>query len=279
MPDKGSQSPPLDVAATVALLVDPDQSVRDEAARRLREALADERLRATVDPGEAYWKARINQVAKTGMSILDVEQVLGASKNGGASTGGSTSMGFQLDDYWSFVAHFNSRVEPEQLFEIGPVSRSVRHAWVEPAKGYSGPWLTYYVNGAKSHDIDYENGSYRRLRVYYASGHLVYEQNYVDGQVDGVEVGYHENGTKAYSIQRVAGVNTGRWVWWHENGKMASEQTYVDGKLEGVATRWREDGSMESVHHYHEGKEIGQAAWDKNGKQIFAHGTAAETPE
>jgi antitoxin component YwqK of YwqJK toxin-antitoxin module len=277
VPVSNEKAPPIDVAATVALLTDPNQAVRDKAAEKLRAALADESVRAKVDRGEAYWKDRIAAATKLGMSIEEVARALDASRTGGASGGGSTSMGFQLDDYWSFAAYFNNRVEPEELFKVGPVSRSVRHAWVEPPKGYSGPWVTYYVNGVVSHDIVYKTGSYVRLRVFYANGQRTYEQNYVNGRVEGPEIGFHENGKKAYSIQTFGGVKTGRWTWWHDNGKLASEETYVNGKREGPATRWRADGSKSTVFHYHEGKETGQAGWDESGKQTYATGTAATT--
>jgi antitoxin component YwqK of YwqJK toxin-antitoxin module len=152
----------------------------------------------------------------------------------------------------------------------------LRHVWVEPAKDFTGRWVTYFVNGVTAHDIDYLRGSYRRFRSYYDNGQLVSEQRYVDGKVDGPEVGFHPDGKKAYEIRHAAGKHVGRWVHFYPNGQIESVETWVNGVREGSSVRWREDGTKSVQFDYRAGKETGQAAWDEKGALLYAHGTAEQ---
>jgi hypothetical protein len=243
------------VAADVARLADPDPNVRDAAATRIRAALAKE-PEANGDPGQAHWQAALARIPK-GISAAELSRRLGATTQGGASSGQSSSLIFRLDDHWQVVVYFDI---PDRLREVGPLSRGVRHVWVQPPGGYTGRWVTYFVSGATSHDIDYEKGTYKRFTAFHDNGQKAYEQRYVNGKIDGPEVGYHANGTSA--------------THWYEDGKLQSEQHYVNGELDGSSIQYREDGTPSSRIDYRAGKETGQAAWDEQGKLLYARGTA-----
>ena len=60
--------------------------------------------------------------------------------------------------------------------------------------------------------IEYAGGVYRRFRAYYDNGQLIYEQRYVDGEIDGPEIGWHRDGTKAYEGRHAAGKSVGKWA-------------------------------------------------------------------
>ena len=145
---------------------------------------------------------------------------------------------------------------------------------VPPPATYTGPWITYFANGNVNHDFEYAAGVYVRVTSHYDNGQEAYTQRYVGGVADGLELGFHRDGAKAYSIQRAGGEHVGTWTHWYPSGTKQLEQTYVAGKLDGLSTGWREDGSQDYQMHYKAGVETGQAAWDEHGKLLYAHGTA-----
>ncbi len=266
-------APTSGVAEARKQLTDPAPAVRNAAAEKLRQALA-EGGAASRERGAARWKQRLSAIP-LGISAEEFKTATGASAEGRTGSMGGSSMTFRLDDNWTVNAQFD---RSDKLRELGPLTASVRPIWVEPPPGYSGRWVTYFANGVVAHDIQYQRGAYERFKAYYDSGQLVYEQRYVNGKIDGAEVGFHRNGAKAYEISHAAGKSVGRWVHWYPNGKMQSEQTYVNGALEGTSMNWREDGSKSTRMDCRAGKETGQAAWDEQGKLLFAHGSAERSP-
>lgn len=252
-------------------LGDPSQAARDQAAVSIKQAIAAD-PKAAGDPGEAFWKTRLATVPM-GISQARFEELLGAKGEGAVSSGQSTTAIFRLDDYWMVETYFS---HPDKLREIGPLSRRARHVWVDPAKDFTGRWVTYFVNGSMSHDIQYRKGTYERFTAYYDNGQRIYEQRYLDGKIDGAEIGHHPDGSKAYEIHHAAGKHTGTWVHWFPNGRKQSEETYVNGELDGISMRYREDGSKQSRMDYKAGKETGQAAWDEKGVLLYSRGTAEQ---
>ena len=59
-------------------------------------------------------------------------------------------------------------------------------------------------------------------------------------------------------------------------GTVTVDTSYVDGARNGVSMSFREDGTKSTRMDYKAGKETGQAAWDEQGKLLFAHGTAQQ---
>lgn len=272
-------SPPVAVALSAAEVVtakmqlaDPDPRTRDAAAAGLRATVAADPARLG-DRGEAAWKQRLAEI-KPGTSSAQFARTLGATSEGDASGGGGTTNVFRLDDFWTVEAYFSD--PGDKLTGVGALQHRLRYRWVDPPKDFSGHWLTYFVNGAPSHDIDYAHGAYTRFAAYHDTGQLAYEQRYVNGRIDGDEVGYHPSGARAYEIHHRAGKSVGLWRHWFPNGKLETEQTYVNGELDGTSTTYREDGTKSVQFDYKAGKETGQAAWDEHGTLLYAHGTAAK---
>jgi hypothetical protein len=261
------------VADAVKRLSDPKQSVRDAAAAEIRAAIARD-VSSTGDPGEAFWKKKLASI-KPGITAAQFMSATGATNEGAASSGQSTSAIYRLDDYWTVAVYFDN---PDKLREVGALTRRARSVWVEPPKGFSGKWVTYFVNGVVDNDIQYAKGTCERFTAHYDNAQLAYEQRYKNGQIDGAEIGYHPDGSKAYEIRHAAGKSVGRWVHWYANGKIESEETYVNGVLEGTSTHWRQDGTKSTRMDYKAGKETGQAAWDEHGKLLYAHGSAQQAP-
>jgi hypothetical protein len=259
----------------VKQLSDPEQSVRDAAAAFLRKSLAAD-AGVPGDPGEAFWKKKLAAI-RPGITVARFKAVTGGTSEGAISSGQSTTTTWRLDDYWVVGTTFD---QPDKLRSVGAPARHARSVWVEPpAKDFSGRWVTYFVNGLVDHDIQYARGSYERFTAHHDNGQVAYEQRYENGQIDGPEVGFHPDGRRAYEIAHSAGKNVGRWVHWYPSGKLQSEQTYVDGELEGPSVNWRQDGTKSSRIDYRRGKETGQAAWDEQGKLLYAHGSLEQAPD
>lgn len=263
--------PPGSVGEAVKQLSDPRPLVRDAAAAAIRRLIAENPL-AAGDPGEAHWARKLAAIPK-GISSDEFARATGATGEGGASSGQSSTTRWRLDDYWTVTVIFD---QPDSLRDMGALARDARRVWVDPGKGYTGEWTTYRVNGVVDHRIDYVAGEYRRFASYYDNGQLVSEQRYEKGAVDGPELGFHKGGERAYAIQYAAGKPVGKWLHWYANGKLQSEQKYVDGKLDGVTMNWREDGTKSSRIDYRLGEETGQAAWDEHGTLLYARGSAAD---
>jgi antitoxin component YwqK of YwqJK toxin-antitoxin module len=189
----------------------------------------------------------------------------------------------RLDDAWTVVAHVTGAgvqrvpVATPSLTAFGRLEARSRSVWVAPPPKYSGRWVTYFASGNVNHDIEYAAGQYVRFTSHFDNGQEAYTQRYVGGVIDGVELGYHPDGSKAYAIEHARGASVGTWTHWYPGGQKQSEQTYVAGKLDGVHTGWRADGSKDYEIHYKAGVETGQAAWDEHGTLLYAHGSA-KTP-
>jgi hypothetical protein len=276
MPEAGTpQNAPPDLPTAVQRLADPQQAVRDAAASYVRQTLAAD-AGASADPGEAFWKKKLASI-RPGITAAQFKSATGATSEGTLSSTQSSTTTWRLDDYWTVSVTFDL---PDKLRTVGPLGRRARSIWVEPpAKDFSGRWVTYFVNGVVDHDIQYLHGTYERFTANHDNGQVAYEQRYKDGRIDGPEVGFHRDGRRAYEIAHSAGKSAGHWVHWYPNGKVQSEQTYVDGDLDGPSIHWREDGTKSSRIDYRRGKETGQAAWDEQGKLLYARGTAEQAPD
>jgi len=254
----------------IAKLSSPDPAVRDAAAAAIRKAIA-ANPSAAGDRGEAFWKAKLATI-KLGITREQLDAILPNQGEGtmGGNSGETTNL--RVDDYWTVSAHFD---RSQLLRELSALTRSVRVVWVQPPAGFSGKWTGYFVNGIAARVIVYTAaGKYERFTSYYDNGQLTYEQRYVNGEIDGPELGFHRDGRSAYDIHHAAGKNAGHWVHWYPDGKMQSEERYKDGVLDGTSSNWRPDGTKSSRIDYRAGQETGQAAWDEQGKLIYARGSA-----
>lgn len=264
------------VSVAIARLQDPAQSVRDSAAKEIQETLKLDPT-AAYDLGEQYWKKQFEAV-KPGMTMAEIRKVTGAPDPGpgmggmGACSGGSCTISYRLDDYWN-VTLFTSTLG-KGLLGVNGFSRFARYVWVEPPKNYSGKWVTYFVNGLPSHEIQYSDGRYRLFKKFHDNGLLSVEQKYPDGQIDGPEIGRYPDGRKSYEGSYSGGKRAGVWVHWYPNGKKQLEEIYYSGGTLRGRTSWHENGvkSLESKYGP-DGKETEQAAWKEDGSLAYAHGS------
>ena len=225
-PEPGSAAEPAKAPGEVDVrLVDVSSQLgdRDPAVRRA----AAEQLRNTyVAPDRNTWNALLAAL-RPGVTK---EQLLArltpqqAKSEGGHGTGPNHMEDYRLDDLWILRCWF--RNDGDVLFEVSLAER-MRELWVAPPEGFSGTWVTYFVNGRKAHQIEYREGKYHGTYVaFHASGGKSYVQHYVNHVAHGEDTGYFPSGKVSYRGRYQDGKQVGEWTWFNEDGSVRSTQRH-----------------------------------------------------
>ena len=129
----------------------PDQGIRDKAAAELRITFK--------DTPEIKWNLTVDKIKKgqPKKEILDFLRSFDVKGEGGAGSGQSHFQSYRLDDEWILICRFQN--DGDVLIDR-KLERSLRHVWIAPAKDFSGLWVTYFVNGHKSHPINFRDGQF-----------------------------------------------------------------------------------------------------------------------
>jgi hypothetical protein len=218
-----------EIATYVTSLEDENAAVRDRAAAKLRELLADEGT-ASGAHNESYW-TKVLQSITIGMTRAEVEKIIPSNEETQPTVGqgmGSVSVKHRLDNNWQATLYFDA---DGKVYAAPKLQKSVLSIWVPPAPDFTGKWVTYFVNGQKATEIDYKDGEYNgTYSSFYANGNKSYEQHYVNGVVQGSDQGWHENGRQSYTGQYVNDRQDGLWIWWNPDGTKQKEVLYKMGK-------------------------------------------------
>lgn len=214
----------------VARLGDEQQTSRDKAAGAIREMLTKS---AGVTPGshdESYW-TRVLQSIAIGMPKAEVERIIPCREEAQPTVGqgmGSVSEKRRLDNEWEVTLYFDAN---GKIYAPPKLHKSVLSIWIPPAPDFTGKWITYFVNGQKSTEIDYKDGEYNGMYTsFYSNGQKSYEQHYVNGVIQGPDQGWHENGRQSYTGQYANDRQDGLWIWWNPDGTKQKELMYKMGK-------------------------------------------------
>jgi antitoxin component YwqK of YwqJK toxin-antitoxin module len=263
-------------AELVKKLSDPNPQVREAAALSLRTMAAADAA-AVGDVGEHFWRAKL-ATFRPGTSDSEIFRALGPG-HPGEGNGGYLFQRIKLDAYWSVTAELTEDTSTGKirLRRFDALERHAPEAEVgPPPAGFSGKWVSHYINGTVANEHDFVGGVLVRITDYYDNGQVRAVTPYAPGfKEDGMAVSYNRNGTKATEGRYVAGKRSGPWVEYDEKGKSRYEATYVDGEAEGITLHRNLDGTMSRMD-FHAGKETGQAAWDEQGKLIYARESAAD---
>jgi len=197
------------------------QATRDTAA---------EQLRATFKrvPRRKFDKLA-KAIAKPGMTkpkVLALLKPYHATSEGGGAGGGGETILYRIDDGWILECAFSTRGDANV---IGPprLAESIRNVWVEPPKDFTGIWTTYFVNGQRSHEINYKHGAYAgAFTSFHDDGSKAVVQTYGHKGADGDDLGYHRNGKLAYRGRYEDGKQIGTWTWYDDTGKVTSTKQY-----------------------------------------------------
>jgi hypothetical protein len=201
-------------------LASSDQAIRDKAAAELRITFK--------DTPETKWTPTADKIKKgqTKKEVLELLRPFDVKGEGGAGSGQSHSQSYRLDDEWILICWFQN--EGDVLIDR-KLERSLRHLWIAPAKDFAGLWVTYFVNGQKSHQINYRDGQYSgEFIAYHSNGEKACIQHYTGSIADGPDTGYHRSGKIAYTGQYKQGKQVGTWTWFDESGKISSTRTHSE---------------------------------------------------
>jgi uncharacterized protein len=99
----------------------------------------------------------------------------------------------------------------------------MRHVWIEPPADFTGVWITYFVNGQRSHEIHYRNGQYfGTLTSFHANGAKAVVQHIGAEGAEGEETDYSPSGALNYAGRHSNGKPAGTWVSYNEDGSVRS---------------------------------------------------------
>jgi antitoxin component YwqK of YwqJK toxin-antitoxin module len=105
-----------------------------------------------------------------------------------------------------------------------------------------------------------------RWTTYYRNGQKALEGEYQHDLPTGTFVWWHPNGQRAIQGDYKDGKQSGAWAWWHANGQRHIQGEYARGKQAGEWTWWTDDGAMAEA-----------IAYDENGVQALPKAQRLET--
>lgn len=256
------------IALHIKALHDEDSETRASAAAALRLIIAKypsgtSNIRSW-DSGEAGWMEKVNQVTE-GMTKAEVVKILPAfMSETDFSEGPTGDISYRLDNNWLVVIPFRRE---DKVISSAKLIKRERLILVAPPAKHTGSWITWYVNGQKADESQYEDGQYNGLcSHYYDNGQKSYEQNSKNHDADGPSTGWYKDGQIMYSGQYRKGKLDGKWIHWFPNGNKAGENNYKDGEYHGLIASWYENGQTGFENNYKNGVKHGiEAGWDEQG--------------
>ena len=100
---------------------------------------------------------------------------------------------------------------------------------------------------------------------FYHSGQRVWEENYKEGKLDGLQTIWYEGGQKKSEGNNKDGFPHGLWTQWYPNGQKMSESICKDGKVMSAKV-WKPNGEMCPVTSLRDGNGL-LALWHVNGQK------------
>lgn len=201
-------------------LASPDQAARDTAAEWLREHYE-------AIP-ESQWTPIVSQI-KDGMTKRAIKKLLepyAIQMEGSYGSGQSHSEIYRLDREWTLVCWYDNATEA--VYSV-TLSQQMNRVWVEPEKDFTGTWITYYVNGQKSHEIEYKEGKYfGKFTAYHPNGAVSCIQHYNESGCDGKDTGYFPTGELRYQAEYRKGKPAGLWKWFDKEGNVENTRQHQD---------------------------------------------------
>jgi antitoxin component YwqK of YwqJK toxin-antitoxin module len=106
-----------------------------------------------------------------------------------------------------------------------------------------------------------------------ANNTLIEEATYINGQLDGKQNFYYQNGKLEITQTYLHGRLNGKYQKFYENGKVSIEQDYVNGVMDGFSIAYYENGNMKEKVTMKENEENGPfTEYHENGN-LKAEGT------
>lgn len=203
-------------------LASSDQVIRETAAAELRTTFK--------ETPKTKWTAVVGKMkaGQTKVQILELLQPFKVTEESGydfnSGFGRTHTKTYRLDSEWILNCGFQDEGDILIGLELVP---SMKYVWVEPPEGFTGTWVTYFINGEKARQVDYVNGNYfGTLISYYSSGAKAYEQHYTAAGCDGEDTGYFPSGRISYRAHYKTGKPVGTWIWYDEDGNIRTTREH-----------------------------------------------------
>jgi len=166
---------------------------------------------------------------------------------------GLVKNGYKISTWTIYFANGNTYEKGEYIDNV----YYIRNSWdntgkqmVLNANGY------HEVYEGDSGELVREYGLIRnglreeKWEVYYPSGIISQEVNYLKGKLEGTQSGNTESGNLYFEGIFKNNVQIGLWTWYHENGNKSSTVNFIDGKKEGDQTFYDEDENPIKIEVY-----------------------------
>ncbi|MFV0377837.1 MAG: TonB family protein [Mangrovibacterium sp.] len=103
---------------------------------------------------------------------------------------------------------------------------------------------------------DYQNDLKNGEWIYKIQKDTISILNYKNGELDGQQVGFFENGNIASKINYLQGVKNGQQEYFYSNGNTKEVSQYTNGNLEGLQIVYSEDGNSINKIYFYKGNPV-----------------------
>jgi antitoxin component YwqK of YwqJK toxin-antitoxin module len=106
-----------------------------------------------------------------------------------------------------------------------------------------------------------------RVKKWYANGQLMEERSYTDGQKNGMQTAFWENGNPKFAFMAKADAYEGELKEWTVDGKLIHLANFKAGQEEGVQKLWYDNGKIRANYVITNGRRYGLLG-TKNCKNV-----------
>jgi len=153
----------------------------------------------------------------------------GATNEPDGSIANEIIKSYRVDDLWVVRCWFTNSVagKSEGGLSEAKLVEEMDRVLVEPPAGFTGEWITYWVNGQIDFDSHYLNGKLDGINTLcYADGSIADVASCRDGVLDGGATAYYSSGHIENKGQYRHGAQVGHWIWYNQDGKVESEKDF-----------------------------------------------------
>jgi len=118
-----------------------------------------------------------------------------------------------------------------------------------------GKYISYYDNGGKMSERNYENGKYHGEYIqYYRNGNIRTVDNFILDKKHGESIEYDEDNRVIQKCHYISGLLHGEFTVYYDNGNLKQECNYKNGERHGKYTDYHENGNLRIECDYEDGK-------------------------
>lgn len=172
---------------------------------------------------------------------------------------GNIKDGEKVGKWISYFENGDLKEEGTYKNELYKIINSWDSKGEQTVKDGQGFYKTYFPNKESIFETGkIENGLREGTwKTYYESSNTTYlENNYIKGQLTGIQKYYFESGQLYSSGEMKDGLREREWNWYYENGNISSTVNFISDKKEGKQIIWSETGEKTKEELYKNGELI-----------------------